>query len=90
MKKPMKYQPLFDDDKSVNQAIQELKHVAAFGRFTDAIHDLREQALTRLWDDNVVANDRVSLAYQIEARVYQDILNRIQDAGDLPEDTEQS
>ena len=90
MKKPVKYTPLFADDVAVNEAIRELKQMAAFARFEEAIAGLREQALSRLWHDDVVANERVSLAYQIEARVYNDILDRITDAGEHPQDAEQS
>jgi hypothetical protein len=36
-----------------------------------------------MWHDDVIADERVSLAYSVEARVYSDILNRIADATDL-------
>ncbi len=79
--KPLKYKPLGYTDHELNQAIHELKNHNSFGKFCDALYNLREVALSRAWHDDVVADERVSLAYTVEARVYQDILNRIADAG---------
>ena len=81
--KPLRYKPIGNSEREINQAIRELKGHIAFINFCDALYNLRETALSRLWDDNVISNERVSLAYQVEARVYQDILNRIADAGDV-------
>lgn len=86
--KHIRYKPLVVSDEEINQSIRELKGHESFARFCTAIHNLREQALTRMWDDNVVANERVNIAYQTEARVYQDILNRIVDAGAFRDTTE--
>jgi len=77
----MKYKPAFVDDAAVNRALAELKGDRRFNAFVDTLWALRETALSRLFHDDIVADSRVSLAYQIEARVYQDILNRIEDAG---------
>lgn len=79
--KPLKYTPLAYTDAELNEAIRELKSNGSFIRFCDALNNLRESALARMWHDDVIANERVSLAYQVEARVYADILNRIIDAG---------
>jgi len=86
----MKHEPVLLDDQRVNQAIRELNGHKSFQDFKSALYSLRETALSRLWDDTVISNERVCLAYQVEARVYQDILNRIQDAGvvlEVAEDT---
>lgn len=81
--KPLRFKPIGNSEREINQSIKELKGHVSFANFCDALYNLRETALSRLWDDNVVADERVSLAYQIEARVYQDILNRIADAGEF-------
>ena len=85
MKPKLKYKPVGYNEPEINRAIRELKGHIGFIKFCDAIYNLREVALSRLWDDSVVSDERVSLAYQIEARVYQDILNRISDAGEAQE-----
>lgn len=79
--KPLKYKPLGYTDAELNEAIRELKNNGSFLRFCDALNNLREGALARMWHDDVISDERVSLAYQVEARVYADIINRIIDAG---------
>ena len=79
--KPLKYKSLGYTDSELNEAIRELKGHGSFLRFCDALNNLREAALARMWHDDVIADERVSLAYQVEARVYADIINRIVDAG---------
>ena len=90
MKTAKRYKPQGISDEEINHAIRELKGHASFNRFCEAIYNMREMSLTRMWHDDVIANDRVSLAYQVEARVYQDILNRIADAGTFREQTEEA
>ena len=82
MKTKLKFKPAGYNEQEINNAIRELKGHISFIKFCDAIYNLREVALSRMWSDDVIADERVSLAYQVEARVYQDILNRITDAGD--------
>lgn len=79
----LRFKPSGYTEQEINRAIKELKGHISFIKFCDAIYNLREVALSRLWDDDVVSDERVSLAYQVEARVYQDILNRISDASDV-------
>jgi len=81
--KQLKYKPVGCTDADINQAIRELKGHASFVKFCDSLNNLREVALSRMWHDDVIADERVSLAYSVEARVYSDILNRIADATDL-------
>jgi len=83
MKSKLRFKPAGYEEQEITQAIRELKGHISFIKFCDALYNLRETALARLWHDDVIANERVSLAYQVEARVYQDILNRIADAGDV-------
>lgn len=83
MKTKLKFKPAGYNEHEINNAIRELKGHISFIKFCDAIYNLREVALSRMWSDDVIADERVSLAYQVEARVYQDILNRITDAGDV-------
>lgn len=82
MKNKLRFKPAGYNEQEINQAIRELKGHIGFIKFCEAIYNLRETALSRMWHDDVISDERVSLAYQVEARVYQDILNRVSDAGD--------
>jgi len=80
--KALKYKPMAYTDAEMGQAIRELKGHRSFMLFCEALHNLREASLARMWHDDVISDERVSLCYQVEARVYSDIINRIADAGE--------
>lgn len=76
----LKYEPAYYTDREIQQSIAELKGDVRFQRFLAAVFNLREESLGRMYHDSVIGDERLSLAYQVESRVYADILNMVEDA----------
>lgn len=86
----LKYKPSYATEREITAAISELKGDIRFHRFQEALYNMREAALGRMYHDTVLSDERLSLCYQIESRVYSDILNMIEEAKGVPMKQEES
>ena len=66
-------------EQELAQAFDHLSH-DQLNRLSGVFWDMRETALVRLHSDDVIANERVSIGYAVESRVFTDLISRVAEA----------